>query len=676
MKKLLNFLPTHFTICLIVGIVLQFQCQIWQLSFVQSLLILLTLFVLLVVLKALKSQRLFTLSSWVFFLFLGMFAVFIQNDTKYSNHYTRFLQEHKDAVFVVEKVLKPNRYYDKYLGSVVKVGTIKTRGNVLLHIQKDSTVNSLKVHDKIMIPTGFVAIPAPLNPHQFDYKKYLEKQGVYHQVFIKNNVFVRISNSDFSIYKLADDVRSAIQKSLKSHHFKEEELAVISALLLGQRQDISKELVTDYTRAGAIHILAVSGLHVGIILLILSFVFKPLERLRNGIILKTVFIVCLLWMFAFIAGLSASVVRAVTMFTAVAIAMTFDRKTMVTHSLITSMFVLLLCKPMFLFEVGFQLSYLAVFSIVWIQPKLYGLWKPTWKLIDYFWQLFTVSTAAQLGVLPISLFYFHQFPGLFMLSNLVIIPFIGSILIGGIVVIALSLLKILPLFVANAYGVVISAMNAFVSWISQQESFLIEGISFSFLLLITTYGCLVIGVQFLTKRSYKNSLIVLGVVILFQLGLLYEKHQMGIKNELVIFHKSRHTLLVERTGNRIKVYHDLDRLKIVTSSALRSYTIGEKIEDVVYESKLPTILKFQNTTLLLVDSLGVYQLPTLKNCVVLLCQSPKINLERLLKTIHPKEVIADGSNYKSQVHRWKAICKKYKVPFHDTGTEGAKILKY
>ena len=330
---------------------------------------------------------------------------------------------------------------------------------------------------------------------------------------------------------------------------------------------------------------------------------------------------------------------------------------------------------MFLFEVGFQLSYLAVFSIVWIQPKLYVLWKPTWKLIDYFWQLFTVSTAAQLGVLPISLFYFHQFPGLFMLSNLVIIPFIGSILIGGIVVIVLSLLKILPLFMANVYGVVISAMNAFVSWISKQESFLIEEISFSFLLLITTYGCLVVGVRFLTKRSYKNSLAFLGVVALFQLGLLYEKCQMGIKKELVIFHKSRQTLLVERTGKRIKVYHDLDSLQLLKLSALKSYKIGEKIEDVLYKSKLPTVLKLQHTNLLLIDSLSVYQLPALQNCVVLLCQSPKINLVRLLKTIHPKEVIADGSNYKSQIRHWRAICEKYQVPFHDTGTDGAKFLK-
>jgi competence protein ComEC len=166
-------------------------------------------------------------------------------------------------------------------------------------------------------------------------------------------------------------------------------------LLLGQRQDISKELLTDYQKAGAIHILAVSGLHVGVLLWMLSFLFQPIERLPYGKFLKAIVIVLLLWGFAFIAGLSASVVRAVTMFTFLAIGQSFQRKHVVTYSLIASMFFLLLIKPMFIFDVGFQLSYLAVFGIVWLQPKLYAVWKPTFTWVHFFWQLCTVSIAAQ-----------------------------------------------------------------------------------------------------------------------------------------------------------------------------------------------------------------------------------------------------------------------------------------
>ena len=163
-------------------------------------------------------------------------------------------------------------------------------------------------------------------------------------------------------------------------------------------------------------------MHVGIILLILSWFLKPLERLRFGKTAKTIFIIIFLWCFAFIAGLSASVVRAVTMFTFLAVGLYFGKKRVVAYSLISSLFFLLIVKPMFLFDVGFQLSYLAVFGIIWVQPKLYQVWKPKNKVLDTIWQLFTVSIAAQVGILPLSLFYFHQFPVLFFVSNLVIIP--------------------------------------------------------------------------------------------------------------------------------------------------------------------------------------------------------------------------------------------------------------
>ena len=229
--------------------------------------------------------------------------------------------------------------------------------------------------------------------------------------------------------------------------------------MLGQRQDISKEIYNSYTQAGAIHILAVSGLHVGIILLLLNFIFKPLIYFKNGNYIKLIVIVLILWSYAVIAGLSASVVRAVTMFTAVAIGMHLKRPTNVYNTLTISAFFLLLFKPMFLFDVGFQLSYLAVLAIVIIQPMLEKLWKPKFKLIDFFWKIFTVTIAAQFGIIPVSLYYFHQFPGLFFLSNLVIIPCLGFILGFGILIIILGLLNLLPNFLASTFGFVICSLG-------------------------------------------------------------------------------------------------------------------------------------------------------------------------------------------------------------------------
>ena len=251
--------------------------------------------------------------------------------------------------------------------------TAKTRGAVLLNIQRDSLRGQLAIDDQILVNAEFKRVSPPLNPNQFNYKEYLAKQGIHHQLFIDSAAFLQLSNTTSSLVGISGKFRNKVQKSLLKYNFKRDELAVITALLLGQRQEISKELLTDYASAGAIHILAVSGLHVGIILLILSFLFKPLEKIKNGAYLKALCIVLLLWMFAFIAGLSASVVRAVTMFTFLAIGQSLRRKKVVEFSLISSMLFLLIVKPMFLFDVGFQLSYLAVFGIIWVQPKLVAL---------------------------------------------------------------------------------------------------------------------------------------------------------------------------------------------------------------------------------------------------------------------------------------------------------------
>ena len=402
-----------------------------------------------VFLVLLKSKKIITFLSFILLYLIGISAVYFNNDVHYKNYYQNYVGENSTVILKVDKVLKAGLFNDKYTVSIVQVDGVITKGKVLLNITKDSLVKPLSVDELLYVKPSFQELNAPLNPHQFNYKNYLVKQGIHQQLFLGNEQFKRIGFQGFSLQGISAKFRNLVQESLKKHHFKPDELAVINALLLGQRQDISKQLIADYSSAGAIHILAVSGLHVGIILLILNWLFKPLERLNKGRFIKTVLVVLFLWMFAFVAGLSASVVRAVTMFTFLAIGLSFRRKNIIEFSLIASMFFLLIVKPMFLFDVGFQLSYLAVFGIVWVQPLLYKLWNPKLKIVDKFWQLLTVSFAAQAGILPLSLYYFHQFPGLFWMSNLIIIPFLGAILIGGIVIIFLSLIGFLPQFIAT-----------------------------------------------------------------------------------------------------------------------------------------------------------------------------------------------------------------------------------
>jgi competence protein ComEC len=667
MKKLLKYLPLHLVVFLIFGILIQFQTNFCQIGFLKLFLLLLSFSLLLF---CIPSKVIRTLLAFLMFFFVGISAVFVSNKANYKNYYKSYLTDNNQVTLKVRKVLKSGMYNDKFEADVIQVDAVKTRGTILLNIYKDSFSNTLKVDEILYTKAIFTALNPPLNPHQFDYKLYIAKQGIYQQLFLEKSDYKSVGFDGFSLIGFSANFRDKIEVALSKYHFQTNELGVIKALLLGQRQDISKDLITDYSKAGAIHILAVSGLHVGIILLILSFIFKPVERFKNGKFIKSILIILILWMFAFIAGLSPSVVRAVTMFTFLAIGNAFQRKKVTEFSLIASMFFLLLVQPLFLFDVGFQLSYLAVFGIVWIQPKLYKIYAPTYQIENKIWQLITVSIAAQIGVLPLSLYYFHQFPGLFMLSNLIIIPCLGTILIGGIVMIFMALLGVLPQFLASIYGFVISLMNSFVSWISQQEYFLFKDISLSFLLMMASYVFIILGTSFLIKNSPKKAVYFLGSVLLFQSVFLFENYQKNTKKELIVFHKSRKSIVGIRNRDDVKIYHNIDTLEVKSLNLIKTYAIGENLKPVLIKGFLD-VFNFKNKDVLVIDSVGVYQLKGLENPIVVLQNSPKINLERLIKSLNPSHIIADGSNYKSYVKRWKMSSKKLKIPFHYTGEKGA-----
>jgi competence protein ComEC len=676
MKKMLQFIPVQLTFCLVLGIIFGY---FFLLPYTTISYLLLGLFLLLGFAYWVSNSRFnrnlfFTVTTYFLTFIVGVSVVTLNNELNNKNHYSHFLEGENESVFIVEKILKSGNFNDKYEVQAVKVNNHTTIGKVLLNVRKDS-LNQLSIDDKIYVKSDFLEVLPPKNPYYFDYGNYLKKQNIYHQSFIENGGYLKLEKRKFSFQGLAHKLRDRINVKLKENGFNGDVLAVINALLLGQRQDISPELLDSYAGAGAIHILAVSGLHIGILLLILNFLLTPLERLKRGKLIKLIIIVSLLWTFAFIAGMSASVVRAVTMFSAVAIGMLVNRPTNVYNTLVISMFFLLLFNPYFIFDVGFQLSYLAVFSIVWIQPMIYKIWKPKWKVIDYFWQLLTVSIAAQFGVIPLSLYYFHQFPGLFFISNLVIIPVLGTILIGGIVVIILALSNMLPSIISKAYYLLIHIMNYVVDWVAQQEDFLIKNISFSLLMVISSYILIVMGIRSIERRNFKRLIGLFGSLILLFSVLIYQKYERQSIDELIVFNKSRFSIIGNRVGDKLTVLHTLDSVTYNKDNTINQYDLGSGNLNISFKDSISNIMNFKHRKLLIIDSLGIYDVNDYKPEIVILQQSPKINFERMIELLQPKMIIADASNYKSYVRRWEKTCLQKNTPFHYTNKKGAYILK-
>lgn len=671
--RLLNFTTIKLLLFLILGIFFGYYFNIdWKSILGITITLLIVLFGLYNHFDKKHSKNaFFGIIAFITTFCIGILTQTFHQKNNHLNHYSNLdIDKEVTLQLKIHKYLNTGQYYDRYEVDILDIDNHMSSGRVILNINKDSLHEILNIDEVYTSKSLLREILPPLNPNQFHYKNYLKKKHIYHQLYIKPTELFMLSNSINTIYGFANSLRKKINESLKKHLFKDDELSIINALLLGQRQDISDEVYTNYTNAGAIHILAVSGLHIGIILLLLNLLLKPIENLKKGQTIKLIVIIILLWCFAVIAGLSASVVRAVTMFSFIAYAMHIKRATNIYNILALSMFFLLLFKPSFLFDVGFQLSYVAVFAIVWIQPMLYKLWKPNFKAVDYVWQLFTVTLAAQFGILPISLFYFHQFPGLFFVSNLVIIPFLGFILGMGILVMILATLNILPQFIANLYGSIISLMNSFITWIANQEGFLFRDISFNWKQLITAYILIICFILLLKKPKPRRVISFLIAVLIFQGVLIYNKYDTVQNQKFIVFHKSRHTLLASHIGNQLI----LNNQDYENDNIINNYKIGNNINSVESNS-FQNIYSLKEKKLLVIDSLGVYKIKNLNPEYVLLTNSPKINLTRLIDSLHPKQIIADGNNYKSYIENWKATCLKEKIPFHSTNEKGAFIIE-
>lgn len=674
----LNYLPLHFTVFLLLGIIFgdifDFSIDLILTSIITSLLFLIYYYFWSV--SSFKPPLFFVIITAFLFVNIGILGI-TSRDPKYQKtHYIKLIDSENKTVLKIVKVLKHNKAYKRYEANVVQLNGHKTSGRVLINIKKDSIVKPLNVDELLYTTETYREIRGAMNPYAFDYKKYLKQQQIYHQLTLEGANYIRLGNGEWSLKGAAHAIRARINTELRKYNFSAEELSIVNALILGQRQDISNVQFQQYRDAGAIHILAVSGLHIGIILLFLNFLLRPLERLKGGRTVKLIAIIIILWAYAFLAGLSASIVRSVTMFTAIAIGLASNRPTEVKNSLFISLFFLLLFHPHYLFDVGFQLSYTAVFSIVWLQPVFSNFWQPRAKLLKYIWELLTVTFAAQLGILPLTLYYFHQFPGLFFVSSLVIIPFLGLILGLGILVITMALMRILPQFLANIYEMILKIMNHFVALISQQEELVLKNISFTVLLLFAWYLFIVCSISWLKNKTIRNLYFLLIAILSIQISSTFEKYKVQNSNQFVIFHQSKNTVLGLRSGENLTVYYSNDNQNNIPYSPVHSYRNALLNLKIRSGLKIKNILNINSKYILIIDSLGIYNDLDFHPEMVLLINSPKINMERMIQNLHPKTVIADGSNYRSYVRMWEKSCKDKSVRFYNTSVDGAFVYNY
>lgn len=604
-------------------------------------------------------------------LLIGWFTYLVHQDTLYPSHYTHHTTSQPQKLSIeITETLKPSDYYYKYIGTITHINGQSTTGKVIVKQPKDSTQSNL-LGLRLFCYTEIKKIPPPLNPYEFNYASYMQHQQVYGQCNLTSQNYYITDTLPTNLTLLATRLRSKIINNLKKARLSGDELEVTKALFLGQRQNISEDLYKDYIHAGVIHLLAISGLHISILVMLLYYVLLPLRNTTTAIWISGALMVILLWCFAFITGLSPSVTRAVTMFTFVTIALHLKRPQNSVHTLMASAFFLLLIKPNMLFMASFQLSYIAVLGILTIQPLLAHLWRPSNSIILYFWNMTTVMLAAQLALLPISLYYFHQYPLLFFIGNLCIVPFMGILLGYGFLVILLAALGITSPILVKGLSYCIYSMNTLVNNIATVKNGTLENIYFDNNLLILTYCLLFITILAFTYKHKKLLYSSLCLVLALQGYLYYLNYYSKQQQQLIVFNTyGSHTVGIqnEQTLN-------LYTTTILENShyLLKQYKAGAYI-NTVKQNPLQHYYQYKNQHILVVDSAAVYQLNHKPIDIVILTQSPKLNMARLLTTIQPNTIIADANNYPYLLKRWQKECELRHITFHNTNTQGAYVI--
>jgi competence protein ComEC len=320
--------------------------------------------------------------------------------------------------------------------------TQKCSHDILLYLPADSNLHEGSV---LLFHASLKRINEPSNPHQFDARQYWKLKDINYCATIKSNQFLigkQSTSPRLMHYILAyrQTLANIIDTGMTDANAKQ----VTKALLLGIMQDMDKELLSDYSGIGVIHVLSVSGLHVGIFYLMLEFLLGGKKR-RFGIsgrLFKSVVSLVLIWLYAALTGFSPSVLRSAMMLTFIISGKTFLRDISVYNSVAASMVCLLFYRPLLLYDIGFQLSYLSVFGMIYLQPKIHALIKLESSILNYCWQMCSASLAAQVCTSALSIYYFHQFPLLFLFSNLLIIPLVSIALPLGLC--SLVLAQILP----------------------------------------------------------------------------------------------------------------------------------------------------------------------------------------------------------------------------------------
>ncbi|HRG87514.1 MAG TPA: ComEC/Rec2 family competence protein [Chitinophagales bacterium] len=647
---------------------------------------------------------------------VGYLLAWLHNDRVYTTHFGNSITANAT---LAARIIKPPVEKEKTIAVVAEVtavhnptGTVSATGKVLLYILRTGKPVNLHYGDELVFKAGINEFAAPKNPGEFNFKRYQALHNVYHRAFLPPGSWrVVATGQGNTLLQQVYKVRAYFLSKLQQYVTGADNMAVAAAIMLGYNDYMTSEITQAYTNAGTLHVLSVSGLHVGIMFLLLNFLLGWADtKGRKVKLTKAVFIIAFMWFYACLTGLSPSVLRSALMFSLIQIGITATRHVNIYNIVAGSALVLMLFNPYIIAEAGFQLSYLAVVGIVFLYPKLYALvpvgsskpkaykrasgyvakiktaikhdwrWLFTYTL-DAMWALVAVSVAAQLATLPLSLYYFHQFPNMFVLSNLVVIPLSNLVLFTGTALCAFGEVMYLNSITGYCFNALLTALNKLMFAINTIPGAVTEGISISTVEMLLLYVLLLLGC-WLTVAQHSRVLI---AALVITAGLFFynaaEKIMQANQKQIAVYCVPKQQAVSFIAGTSSYTLFS-DSLLVDTAKqkfhVLPHWWAGNiSSQGPVAATRITggRIVLFEGKTILVVDSvLNRYSVtPKLQADLVILSNNAKVPIAGLQQVCNFSKVVFDSSNKKKRTEQWAADCQRLNLQYYDVTTSGAYI---
>ncbi|SMC71914.1 ComEC/Rec2 family competence protein [Moheibacter sediminis] len=630
-------------------------------------LIVLTAIIFILIFKS-KFYFLGSLSILLFFTFFGIIRFHHFNSKEELN--SDLLNEKKWVKLKIENTYRSSEKYRKYKAEIIFADSISTqKTHLLLYWKKEN--QQLHANDKVWVYTKIHQTEPPKNPHQFDYQKYLSRQQIHYTSFSGSVYYIELVGNSWN--NKAAKFKSEIRIKLLSFGYSKNATDIIGAMLLGDRTEMDPEVEESYRKTGVVHILSISGLHIVMVYTIFYFLFYPLIYLQKGKLLRIICSLIFIWLYALFVELQPPVARSALMITIFHLALVFRRKPNIYHTLALSAFVLLIINPNFIFDVGFQLSYAAVFFIVWLMPVYRKILPFKNRKLIYMRDFTGTSISAQMGTFPIAAFYFHQSSGLFLAGNILMIPASFLMILGGMFSVLLAWLDIDFEIWIQVFNGFFWLCNWFINWLSSHENLVFENISFN-ILEVYVLLFIILGIRFLVMNySPKYFISILTLFLIFQLSRIHKNYSFGQKEEFIVFNQYKNSILGIRKGKKLDVFisDEIDSAKI-NQYIIKPYCINEIIDSIHYfnmenemnltYAKSKNIIVWNGKKILIVNR--DLDIKTNDFDYILIQNSSEIHSDSIS---NKTEVILDGSSYPNHLEN-----SEFKL--WRTRDSGAKVI--